>query len=183
MYPFYFVWCKYFVFWVTHLAKKKQSLSRLSSLADWYGTATAASDVKSRALIIRYRPYSKEVFLIWGSSNKTPRRTINCYRCSKGFPVSIFRVVRLPWRWRQSLCVKHFHSHIDHVRRYSYNRSITRDPRRLNEALNMLSHGLVITVYWLCRTVLLSHFQRLEFLDSNGQDSSFVLLRVVSNSE
>jgi hypothetical protein len=67
---------------------------------------------------------------IWGSWNKMPRRIINCYRCSEEFPVSIFRVVRLPWRWTQSLCGKHFHSHIDHVSRYSYNRSITRHPIR-----------------------------------------------------
>jgi hypothetical protein len=121
--------------------------------------------------------------LIWSSWNKTPRRTINCYRCSKEFPNSIFRLVRLTWRRRQSLCVKHFHSHIDPVRRYSYNRSITQHPRHLNDALNMLSHGLLITVYWGCRMVLLNHFQRLEFLDSNDHDSFSVLLRVVSNSE
>jgi len=121
--------------------------------------------------------------LIWGSWNKTPRRTTNCYRYSKEFPVSIFRVVRLPWRWRQSLCVKHFHSHMDHIRRYSYNRSITRHLICLKDALNLLSHGLVSIVHWLCRMALLNHFQRLEFLDSNGQVSSSVLLRVVSNSQ
>jgi hypothetical protein len=57
--------------------------------------------------------------LIWGSLNKMSRRAVNF---SKEFSVSIFRLVRLPWRCRLSLFVKHFHSRIEH----------------------MLSHGLVI---------------------------------------
>jgi hypothetical protein len=117
------LWCIHFALFEAKLFSELPLSLRTSSvcLASSHLLANMVPPLQHVILsLLTYIAHTARRFsLIWSSWNKKPRRTISCYRCSKEFPISIFRVVRLTWRGRQSLCVKHFHSYIDPVRRYS----------------------------------------------------------------